>query len=106
MTWSHNAADAACLPALPGAAVQGAAPHRQDLYWQLPEGRRDVPVVFGAHLHMVQLPGFFHLNYIFEVFCWLLMSHFRIELKHLKVTEHFDIHNIPSQVESFNIKCV
>ena len=37
MTWSHNAADAASLPAAPSAAVHGSAPHRQDLYRELPE---------------------------------------------------------------------
>ena len=37
MTGSHNAADAASLPAAPSAAVHGSAPHRQDLYRELPE---------------------------------------------------------------------
>ena len=56
MTGSHNAADAASLPAAPCAAVQGPPPHREDLYGELPEGRRDVPVVLGTNLDMVQLP--------------------------------------------------
>ena len=29
---------------------------------QLPEQPRDVPVVLGAHLHVVQFPGLFHLT--------------------------------------------
>ena len=29
---------------------------------QLPEQPRDVPVVLGAHLHVVQFPGLFHLK--------------------------------------------
>ena len=58
-----DAAAAAGLPVPGGPALLRAVPHGEDLHGGQAPGRRDVPVVLGARLHVAQLPRLLHLHH-------------------------------------------